>query len=197
VARKIDYSGGIYQDDLNADEDRRIAKWYNTLSASYDELYGQEQSAKHNAVLEFFEDKRFKVLIDIGCGSGTFLQHAEPFYDYAVGIDVSINMLKAAKKKRTSKNDLILATSRMLPIRRKGADGLVSISTHADHSSLMIGLEELRRISRENAVLAISLFQQEGAETPHFPFALRRATRISDRESVYCFRSERFERTVS
>ncbi len=172
---------------MDPKEEQRIAEWYNALARSYDELYGREQTAKHKAVLGFFESKRLKLLVDVGCGSGTFLQDADSFYDYAVGIDLSIKMLEAAKKKRSSRNDLILATSRMIPIRDEAADGLVSISTHADDSSFPSALDELRRICHENATLAISLLQP-AESSASIPFERAHTFRISNRETVYCFR---------
>ncbi len=172
---------------MDPKEDRRIAAWYNALSDSYDELYGKEQIAKHKAVLEFFESMRFKILVDIGCGSGTLLQDAMDFYDYAVGVDLSIKMLEAAKRKKSSKNDLILATSRMLPVRDGVADGLVSISTHTDDSTFPFALDELRRICHENATFAISLLQPPGTLASNLLRERGRVSKISDRETVYCF----------
>src|SRR5437667_10931051 len=97
------------KDDLEENDDREVAARYNTLSPSYDELYGQEQSPNHKAVIELIADEKFQILVDVGCGSGTFLKSAHELYEYAVGIDLSMSMLKIAKSRRSGKTDLILA----------------------------------------------------------------------------------------
>lgn len=175
----------IYQDDLDANEQRRVAEWYDNLSHSYDELYGHEQSFKHKKVIDFICDKRFGILIDVGCGSGALLDHAVSFYDYAIGVDFSINMLRAARKKRSNKNDFVLATSRMLPLRDGVADCLVSISALKADSTLPAILRELRRLLDGDGPIAVSLFDEPGNLSPFNPSERIQSSRISNRESIY------------
>src|SRR5260370_4089390 len=99
----------LYQHDLEKDE-RQVAEWYNTLSSSYDELYGKEQSQKYETVLEFLGNRHFRVLIDIGCGTVTFLEKAQETYDYAIGIDLSTKMLQIAKCRKSRHTAYISAT---------------------------------------------------------------------------------------
>jgi malonyl-CoA O-methyltransferase len=179
---------------LDEHEDRRIAEWYNTLSSSYDVLYGQEQSIKHRVVIDFIRNERFKVFVDVGCGSGVLLQGTERFYDYAVGIDLSIGMLKAAKRKRLGKTDLVLASSRMLPIKDKTVECLVSISTVKADSTLPLFLSEMKRVCCSNSIQALSLFQQPKSEIPLLRSSSVGSSKVSDRETVYFLRSADSER---
>lgn len=172
---------------MDANEERRVAEWYDNLSHSYDELYGREQSLKHKKVLDFICDKRFEILIDVGCGAGALLNHTVGFYDYAIGVDLSINMLKAARKKRSNKNDFVLATSRSLPMRDGVADCLVSISTLKADSTLPANLRELRRLKKGEGLLAVSLFEEPGDPSPFDPSEGIQSSRISNRESMYFF----------
>src|SRR5207247_8574185 len=149
----------IYQDDLEENDDREVAERYNTLSPSYDELYEQEQSPKHKAVIEFIADERFKILVDVGCGPGTFLERAQELYEYAIGIDLSMSMLNAAKRRRTGKTDLVQATSRLLPIKNDSVNCLVSISTLRADPSLRASTSEMKRICRKKTLLADNLLQ--------------------------------------
>lgn len=177
----------IYQDDLDANEERRVAEWYDNLSHSYDQLYGHEQSLKHKKVLDFICDKRFGILIDVGCGSGDLLNHTVGFYDHAIGVDLSINMLRAARKKRPNKIDFVQATSRSLPMRDGVADCLVSISTLKADSTLQANLRELRRLLRDEGLLTVSLFEEPGNQSPFDPSDGIQSSRISNRESMYFF----------
>ena len=170
---------------MDENEERRVAEWYNNLSHSYDELYGHEQSFKQKKVLDFMCDKRFRILVDVGCGSGALLSHAVSFYDYAIGIDLSINMLRAARKKRSNKTDFVLGTSRLLPMRDGVADCLVSISTLKTDSTLPANLAELRRLMNAEGLLAVSLFHELENPSRFDPSDTIQSSRISSRESMY------------
>ena len=177
----------LYQHDLEKDE-RQVAEWYNTLSDSYDELYGKEQSQKYDTVLEFLGNRHFRVLIDIGCGTGTFLEKAHETYDYAIGIDLSTRMLQIARRRKTRNTDYVLASSSSLPLKDNSADCTVSISTAKAESNLSRFIADLERISQQDSLLAVTIFQKTGTPIPS-SFATRaRSTVISDRETLYFLR---------
>jgi malonyl-CoA O-methyltransferase len=164
---------------------RQVAEWYNKLSSSYDELYGKEQSPKYEIVLEFLREKHFKVLVDIGCGTGTFLEKAREICDHSIGIDLSTSMLKIAKNRRTPNAEYVLASSSSLPLRGNSVDCTVSISTAKAESNLPILIADLERISHQDSLLAVTIFQKPGTPIP-LPLATRaRSTIISDREILY------------
>src|SRR6266487_5648740 len=141
--------------------------------------------------MEFVKNERFKILVDVGCGSGTFLQTSQKLYQYAVGIDISREMLRTAKKKIPGNIDLVLAASRTLPIKNEAADGLVSISTLKADSSLPRLLAEMIRICRKNGVLAVSLFQKPENEIPQLLSDSEQSAIVSDRETLYFLRQNR------
>ncbi|GEM_PF-2120257 len=179
----------IYQDALGESEDHKIAEWYNNLSSSYDELYGQEQSVKHRAVKDFIRNDRFKILLDVGCGSGALLQYTEQYYENAVGIDLSIRMLHAAKKKMLRKTDLVLASSSSLPIKDETVDCLISISTLKTDSTLPQFLAEMKRVGGRQSVQAISIFHQPHSKIPRLLASTAGSSKISERETIYFLRS--------
>jgi ubiquinone/menaquinone biosynthesis C-methylase UbiE len=169
-------------------DERHVAEWYNTLSSSYDELYGKEQSHKFEMVLESLREKHFKVLVDIGCGTGAFLEKAHEICDHSIGIDLSTGMLRIAKNRRTPNAEYVLASSSSLPLKDDSADCIVSISTAKAESNLPIFFADLERISQQDSLLAFTIFQKPGMPTP-FSFATRaRSTIISDRETLYLLR---------
>jgi ubiquinone/menaquinone biosynthesis C-methylase UbiE len=167
------------------EDERGVAEWYNGLSSSYDELYGREQSRKYQAVLEFLGDRRFKVLVDVGCGTGVFLKQTEKIYDRAIGIDLSIRMLRIATKRKTPNSDYVLASSSWLPLRDESSDGIVSISTGNVESNFGMFINSLERISHKDSLLAFTLFHQPGQPvTENLPRSAR-STKISERETLY------------
>ena len=166
-------------------DERRVAEWYNTLSDSYDELYGEEQSRKYEKVLGFLGNRHFRVLIDIGCGTGTFLEKAHETYDHAIGIDLSRKMLRIARRRNVANTDYVLASSNSLPIKDASSDCSVSISTAKAGSNLPSFIADLRRIGREDSLLAFTLFQEPRLPNPESLADPVRSTIISDRETLY------------
>lgn len=174
----------LYQDDLEKDE-RQVAEWYNTLSNSYDELYGKEQSKKHETLIEFLRNRHFRILIDIGCGTGTFIEKAHETYDYGIGIDLSIKMLQIARKRKTHSTDYVLASSSSLPLKDSSVDCAVSISTAKAGSNLSMLIADLERIGHQDSVLAVTIFQEPGTSIPSSVPTQVQSTKISDRETLY------------
>jgi len=177
----------LYQHDLEKDE-RQVAEWYNTLSDSYDELYGEEQSRKYETVLEFLGNRHFRVLVDIGCGTGTFLEKAGETYDYAIGLDLSIKMLQIARRRKTRNTDYVLASSSSLPLKDDSADCAVSISTARAESNLPMFIADLERVGHQDSLLAVTIFQKPGTSIPLSLATRARSTIISDRETLYFLR---------
>jgi ubiquinone/menaquinone biosynthesis C-methylase UbiE len=172
-------------------DERQVAEWYNKLSSSYDELYGKEQSHKYQTVLEFLGNRHFPVLIDIGCGTGTFIEKARENYDYAIGIDLSNKMLQIAKKRKTQNTDYVLASSSSLPLKNSSSDCTVSISTAKAEPNLPKFIADLQRIARDDSLLAFTLFQRAGALDPLSIPKPVRSTKISERETLYFLRPAR------
>jgi len=169
-------------------DDSQLAEWYNAISGSYDELYGEEQSSKYETVLGFLGTGHFRVIIDIGCGTGTFLEKAHEIYDHAIGIDLSPKMLRIAMKRKTANTDYVLASSNSLPIKNASSDFTVSISTAKAGSNLPSFIADIRRIGRKDSLLAFTLFQDPGLPNPESLAKPVRSTIISDRETLYFLR---------
>ena len=169
-------------------DERQVAEWYNTLSSSYDELYGKEQSQKYEMVLEFLGKEHFKVLVDIGCGTGSFLEKAHRLYDHSIGIDLSTKMLKIAKNRRTLNADYVLASSSSLPLKDDSSDCTVSISTAKAEPNLPKFLADMERICREDSFRAFTLFQQPRAPNSVSMSRSARSTKISERETLFLVR---------
>lgn len=166
-------------------EEKRVASWYDTLADSYHELYTEEQSAKHTLVLDFLKPTRFTTLLDVGCGSGTFLRRAVHLYDYAVGVDLSSNMLVLAKREKPSAADLVRATSSMLPFRPESIDGVVSISAVSASKDFQRVVSELERIGTRDSVKVITVLKPPNSKNPfRIPNPTSR-TDISKIETLY------------
>ena len=177
----------IYQDDLARDETNRMAEFYDALSGSYDVLYGEEQSSKHSQVMKFLGSQRFKTMLDIGCGTGTFLLRAEHLYEKGIGIDISTGMLHIAKNKN-KKIDYIRANAASLPFRGSCVDCIVSISTAQADPNLSKILADSKRIGTKDSTRAITIFQESKTTNPPNLPDSEYSAKLSERETLHIFR---------
>lgn len=168
---------------------RKVAEWYDALSQSYDELYGEEQSNKQKRVSQFLNGRVFRLIVDVGCGTGTFLQSARGNYEEAVGIDFSSNMLKRARARTFPGSvELIRAESSSLPIKDAAADCVVSISLIDSKVNFSRHLTELRRIGKQPGTIVMTIFKEDKAGPSFDSSEIESCAEISQRETLYCVR---------
>lgn len=169
---------------MNREDTGRIADYYNALSQSYDKLYGEEQRLKNRLVRDLLKQRRFKRALDIGCGTGGFLQDYS-HYQEAVGIDLSQEMLRKAREKQIRNVELIVGDACHLPIRDGSADLIISISLAEAGPSLPRILGELERIAEKQSTLALSIFNEQGAFLESSSLAIESTTKLSERETLH------------
>ncbi len=177
----------LYQPTLDKDDKGKVANYYNALSQSYDELYGEEQGLKNRLVGDLLKAIRFRRALDIGCGTGAFLQ-AYPHYQEAVGIDLSREMLRKAQEKKIRNVELIVGDASALPIRDGIADLIISISLAEAGSTLPRMLGELERVAEKQSTIALSIFNQQGYSLDPPSLTIQSTTKVSDRENLYLIR---------
>lgn len=75
----------------------KTANAYNHIGTKYDSQYVDKLSLKENdLVFNFIKKKVGKRVLDLGCGTGLFLEHINPkFY---IGVDISRSMLRVANR---------------------------------------------------------------------------------------------------
>jgi ubiquinone/menaquinone biosynthesis C-methylase UbiE len=144
-------------------ESSRLVEFYDKLSGNYDELYGGEQLAKHQKVLELLEGKDFGIGVDVACGTGALLQRLRGKCDYLLGVDLSRKMLLVAKGKAGFGDiGLIRADCQALPLVESVADLLLAISLVDAGPPARKQVSQLARVAKPDGVLVISMFHPEG-----------------------------------
>jgi len=103
-----------------------LVRDYNATAHLYNERYREEQEVKITFLLGKLRPKEGDVLIDVGCGTGLLFDYVSS--RLMVGVDISINMLREAKKRAKDNVELILGDAEYLPIRDEVADIIVSIT---------------------------------------------------------------------
>ncbi len=109
---------------------REVAHSYDAAADIYDLRYEEEQRAKYKVILRRLKLDPSDLLLDVGCGTGLFLQAVANSSTIVVGVDISVRMLRAAKRRCNGirKVSLILGDADYLPLRRSLFDKAYAIT---------------------------------------------------------------------
>lgn len=178
---------------LSPKEPEAIANWYDALSTSYDELYGDEQDKKHQRIIETLEKRKFERFVDVGCGTGKLVEILSSKSQLAIGIDLSQQMLNKAKQRTGDRSaQLVRADASHLPLRDHVADGVVSVSVSEGGQSFAVQFQELSRIATKGAVLSMSVFSDKNPALHDqlIGKGMEFVASLSDREQLWSRRSD-------
>ena len=170
-------------------------EWYDKLSSRYEDLYGSEQSAKHQHVLDLLNGQEFGLAVDAACGTGTLLQKVKGKCQYLVGVDLSRRMISMAKQKlRFDNADLIRADCCKMPLTPGAADLLLAISLLEANGDAGEKVLELARTTKPDGNLVVTVFHPE--EEPVDPAEMelkhvKHRAELSSRESLFQARNLR------
>ncbi len=144
---------------MPAKDSETITKWYDALSKNYDELYGEEQDKKHAKVLQLLGDREFKIIVDVGCGTGRLLELISQRSQFGLGIDLSLQMLNKAKQRKTDSSiQLVRADASHLPLQGHIADGVTSVSMTESGPTLE---EQRKQLDERSIELVVELSDRE------------------------------------
>lgn len=133
---------------------------YDELGARlYDLRYSEEQRAKYREALSFVDVKPWHAALDNGCGTGLFL---EELAFYAIGLDLSTGLLREARKRTSSKENVYLVNgdSENLPLRDGALDITFSFTVlqNLPHPEKM--LAESRRAASKRAKHVVTIHRK-------------------------------------
>lgn len=164
-----------------------VVEWYDSLSSSYDELYGSEQRDKYSKLFGKVNLRNELVLVDLGCGTSELIIYKDVSSQtkYYVGIDISLKLLELASKKIASLNvpaDLIAGDVFALPFRNDAFDAAVSISVIRCGDPVKTALTSMRDIVRKNGLLVVSVLCGEGVSSMSIEWCEGTVIKLSERE---------------
>jgi ubiquinone/menaquinone biosynthesis C-methylase UbiE len=137
-----------------------IRERYDELGGSlYDLRYGEEQRAKYREALTLVKIEPWQTVLDNGCGTGLFLEELGSF---AVGLDISLGLLREARNRTSSKENvhLVNGDSETLPLRSGVLDILFSFTVlqNMPHPERM--LAESSRVASDKAKHLITVHRK-------------------------------------
>jgi len=173
---------------LPAKDTETITKWYDAISAGYDELYGKEQNKKHAKVLQVIGKRKFNMIVDVGCGTGKLLELIAPRSKLTLGIDLSVRMMSKGKQGKTNLGiQWIRADASHLPFQDRIVDGVTSVSMTESGPVLDEHFNEISRIATEDALLVMTIFEDKDRTSWRQlkETGIELVATLSDREQLY------------
>ncbi len=142
-----------------------ISNYYNIISRSYDELYGDEQLSKYIITLssKLINLNNMKNILDIGCGTGLLAKYLAKMIGseniHYIGIEISYLLLRKANQNYENiLVDYILTDGEDPPIRVQSID-LITLYTVAHH--FQDPIESIVRLIKKGGKSIIATFLSE------------------------------------
>jgi len=142
---------------------REIARtFYDNFAKNYDQnRYGSDKQKKINesakaAVLDLVGHVKHKTVLDCGCGTGRFTDLFAQQGAKVVGMDISENMTKNAKKKVPSA-EFITGDVFSTPFRETQFDIVVCSQVLTHLHEYKKPLLEMKRVTKENGIIVIDI----------------------------------------
>jgi ubiquinone/menaquinone biosynthesis C-methylase UbiE len=149
-------------------EKRGTIRHYDQQATIYDVQYLGEQNAKIEGALSSTEIKPNELVLDLGCGTGFLFHHIDESIRLLVGLDISLNVLREAKKrtKNLSNIALIRADADNTPFPDCVFDRVFAITLLQNMPDPLKTISEMKRVGKPQAIFAVTglkkKFTQEG-----------------------------------
>jgi len=155
---------------------RELKRRYDRTAYIYDRRYREIQREKYKTVLA--NVTRVDRILDLGCGTGMLLSPLKRRARLVVGIDMSAEMLRAAKK-RAAGAPLLLADADHLPFADGSFDMVVSVTLLQNMPDPGKTVRELARVLRSDGKAIITSLKHK-----HSPEQLAAWTDAADLEPL-------------
>jgi ubiquinone/menaquinone biosynthesis C-methylase UbiE len=135
-----------------------VQKEYARLAPDYDRRWSFYIEATLQATLSHLEIRSGDRVLDLGCGTGTLIQHLLEIAPEAeiVGLDSSAEMLKIAKQKLPASVQLQMSSAESIPFPSNGFDILVSTSALHYFRNPDRAIEEMQRVLKPSGRLILT-----------------------------------------
>jgi ubiquinone/menaquinone biosynthesis C-methylase UbiE len=137
---------------------RELKRRYDTTAHFYDRRYGEIQRGKYEVVLA--NTPQAVRILDVGCGTGMLLERIQRKAKLVVGVDVSVKMLRAAKK-RAPAAFLALADADHLPFADASFDVALSVTLLQNMPDPGETIREVARVLRPNGLAIVTTLKRK------------------------------------
>lgn len=137
----------------------RVVKLFDYRASTYDELDWVSDPHFLYFLQDIIDPSKNDVVLDVATGTGAILQNLCPLIKLGVGIDISVKMLLATKKKLEEYENvthLVVGLGESLPFYKKSFD-LITCRNGLHHFlDPTFGLDEMRRVLKPGGYVFLS-----------------------------------------
>jgi ubiquinone/menaquinone biosynthesis C-methylase UbiE len=139
-------------------EKRGTMRHYDQQARIYDVQYLREQNAKIEDILNNIKFGSNEAVLDLGCGTGFLFQHIAKRVWLLIGIELSSEAIREAKKhtKKLTNIALVRADADNTPFPDHIFDRVFAITLLQNMPDPMKTITEMRRIGKPQAIFAIT-----------------------------------------
>lgn len=142
---------------------RNIKEIYDIHASGYDDMHFHPNSAAEyvekrrlNLIYPYLLNSKGLRVLDVACGTGTYLELAERIGTDVVGSDISKNMIQICKNKEI--NNTLVGDYHILPFEDKTFDMILCINAiHYSNNPKKV-LSEMGRILSNNGIILFTYF---------------------------------------
>jgi ubiquinone/menaquinone biosynthesis C-methylase UbiE len=167
-----------------------LRRHYDETAGFYDRRYEGIQCAKYRTVMKNLPDGK-KHILDLGCGTGIFLNELSTRAKFVVGVDASLEMLKVAKG-RAKEVALVQADADALPFAGRSFDAVVSVTLLQNMPDPAVTVGEIARVLRPSGVAVLTVLKRKYSReelekwVKHASMELVGYGEIEGSEDVFC-----------
>ncbi len=171
------------------DKKRNLMNRYDSTADFYDNRYQEIQKRKFQEVSEDLRDA--EKILDVGCGTGLFLNEISDWGELVVGVDFSEYMVKNARE-RVKDAFLVLSDADNLPFKDESFDAVVSLTLLQNMPNPDLTIQELTRVTEQDGKIIMTVLEKKHSveEVKNWMFSANlkplRVGRISDSEDILC-----------
>jgi len=135
---------------------RNVMNHYDTVARIYDLQYNQEQKLKIEFSLKNLNLKSESLILDVGCGTGLLFDYVSE--KVIVGVDISKGILKMAKEKISSSENVFLvqADTDYLPFQDGIFDAVFAVTLLQNVPSPIKTLKEINRVAKKDGYIVVT-----------------------------------------
>jgi demethylmenaquinone methyltransferase/2-methoxy-6-polyprenyl-1,4-benzoquinol methylase len=137
---------------------RELKRRYDLTAYIYDRRYKEIQREKYKTILANIA--RVDRILDLGCGTGMLLGQLKERARLVVGVDISVEMLRAAKR-RAPGALLVLADADSLPFSEGSFDAVISVTLLQNMPDPAKTVCEIARVLRSNGKAIITSLKRK------------------------------------
>jgi ubiquinone/menaquinone biosynthesis C-methylase UbiE len=142
-----------------AERKLELRRRYDSTAKIYDERYAGIQRKKYEVVKKYLPKSAERIL-DLGCGTGMFLEELAERGGLVVGVDSSARMLGIARK-RAGEVSLVCADADHLPFKDGSFDVVVSITLLQNMPKPEETMKEMGRVLKSKGVAIVTSLKRK------------------------------------